>query len=161
VQEIRLFCEPLSRPELIVSCVLTKKRPDFWELLVLLERYSHEGFLIKVVAMALAGEVARELSPIRSWSNKDYDLKLTEKAREQELQVREATSADTFPFAQPAGAQKILFTPAVRSRVHICTWAYFFSPLKIRRSWQAGLAVIVEGGHHIYHTIYYQLGVDV
>jgi len=36
-----------------------------------LERYSHEGYLIKVVVMALAGEVARELSPIRSWSNKD------------------------------------------------------------------------------------------
>ena len=47
-----------------------------------LERYSHEGYLIKVVTMALAGEVARELSPIRSWSNKDYDLKLAEKARE-------------------------------------------------------------------------------
>jgi len=77
--------------------------------------------------MALAGEVTRELSPIRSWSNKDYDLKLAEKARERELQVREATSADTFPFARPAGAQKILFTPAVRSRVHKCTWAYFFT----------------------------------
>jgi len=36
-----------------------------------LERYSHEGYLIKVVVMALAGEVARELSPIRSWSNKN------------------------------------------------------------------------------------------
>jgi len=35
-------------------------------------RYSHEGYLIKVVAMALAGEVARELSPIRSWSNNNY-----------------------------------------------------------------------------------------
>ncbi len=62
--------------------------------------------------MALAGEVARELSPIWSWSNKDCDLKLAEKAGERELQVREATSADTFPFARPAGAQKILFTPA-------------------------------------------------
>ena len=78
-----------------------------------LERYSHEGFLIKVVAMALAGEVTLELSPIRSWSNNNYDLKLVEKARERELQVREATSADTFPFARPAGALKILFTPAV------------------------------------------------
>jgi hypothetical protein len=29
-----------------------------------LERYSHEGYLIKVVVMASAGEVARELSPI-------------------------------------------------------------------------------------------------
>jgi len=76
-----------------------------------LERYSHEGYLIKVVAMALAGEVARELSPIRSWSNKDYDLKLAEKARERELQVWEATSADTFPFVRPAGAQKILSLP--------------------------------------------------
>ena len=34
-----------------------------------LERYSHGGYLIKVVVMALAGEVTRELSPIRSWSN--------------------------------------------------------------------------------------------
>jgi hypothetical protein len=99
-----------------------------------LERYSHEGYLIKVVVMALAGEVARELSPIRSWSNNNYDLKLGEKARGRELRVWEATSHDTFPFARPAGAQKILFTPAVRSRVHKCTWAYFFSPLKIRRS---------------------------
>jgi len=42
--------------------------------LYILERYSHEGYLIKVVAMALAGEVAREfLSPIRSWSNNNYD----------------------------------------------------------------------------------------
>jgi hypothetical protein len=31
--------------------------------------------------MALADEVARELSPIRSWSNKDYDLKLGEKGK--------------------------------------------------------------------------------
>ena len=46
-----------------------------------LERYSHKDYLIKVDVMALAGEVARELSPIRSWSNKDYDLKLAEKAR--------------------------------------------------------------------------------
>ena len=55
-----------------------------------LERYSHEGYLIKVVVMALAGEVARELSPIRSWSNNNYDLKLGEKAREQELHIRSA-----------------------------------------------------------------------
>ena len=46
-----------------------------------LERYSHEGYLIKVVIMALAGEITRELSPIRSWSNKDYDLKLGEKGK--------------------------------------------------------------------------------
>jgi len=46
-----------------------------------LERYSHEGYLIMVVVMALAGEVARDLSPIRSWSNNNYDLKLGEKAR--------------------------------------------------------------------------------
>ena len=45
------------------------------------ERYSHEGYLIKVVAMALAGEVAQELSPIRSWSNNNYDLKLAEKGK--------------------------------------------------------------------------------
>jgi hypothetical protein len=30
-------------------------------------------------------------------------------------------------LARLAGAQKILFTPAVRSRVHEYTWAYFFS----------------------------------
>jgi len=46
-----------------------------------LERYSHEGYLIKVVVMALAGEVTRELSPIRSWSNNNYDLKLAEKGK--------------------------------------------------------------------------------
>ena len=39
-----------------------------------LERYSHEGYLIKVVVMALAGEVTREISPIRSWSNKSYEI---------------------------------------------------------------------------------------
>ena len=39
-----------------------------------LERYSHVGYLIKVVVMALAGEVTRELSPIRSWSNKNYEI---------------------------------------------------------------------------------------
>ncbi len=39
-----------------------------------LERYSHEGYIIKVVIMALAGEVTWELSPIRSWSNKNYEI---------------------------------------------------------------------------------------
>ena len=39
-----------------------------------LERYSHEGYLNKVVVMALAGEVTRELSPIRSWSNINYEI---------------------------------------------------------------------------------------
>ncbi len=39
-----------------------------------LERYSHEGYLIKVVVMALAGEVTRELSPILTWSNKNYEI---------------------------------------------------------------------------------------
>ena len=39
-----------------------------------LERYSHGGYLIKVVVMALAGEVTRELSPIRSWSNNNYEI---------------------------------------------------------------------------------------
>ena len=34
------------------------------------------------------------------------------------MQVREGTSADTFPLTRLAGAQKILFTPAVWSRVH-------------------------------------------
>ena len=99
-----------------------------------LERYSHGGYLINVVAMALAGEVARELSPIRSWSNNNYDLKLAEKGKGKgvacsgsAVALREATSLDTFPFARPAGAQKILFTPEVRSRVHNSTWAYFFT----------------------------------
>ena len=54
-----------------------------------LERYSHEGYLINVVVMALAGEVTRKLSPILSWSNNNYDLKLGEKARGQELHIRE------------------------------------------------------------------------
>ncbi len=39
-----------------------------------IERYSHEGYLIKVVVMALARQVARELSPIRSWSNNNYEI---------------------------------------------------------------------------------------
>jgi len=46
-----------------------------------LKRYSHEGYLIKVVKMALAGEITRKLSPIRSWYNKDYDLKLGGKGK--------------------------------------------------------------------------------
>ena len=99
---------------------------------MILERYSHEGYLIKEVAMALAGEVTRKLSPIRSWSNNNSDLKLGEKVRGWELHVWEATSHDTFPFARPAGVQKILFTSAVRSRVHKCTWAYFFNLFKLK-----------------------------
>ena len=39
-----------------------------------LERYSHEGYPIKVVVMALAGEITRELSPILPWSNKNYEI---------------------------------------------------------------------------------------
>ena len=39
-----------------------------------LERYGHGGYLIKVVVMALAGEVTRELSPILSWSNNNYEI---------------------------------------------------------------------------------------
>jgi hypothetical protein len=39
-----------------------------------MERYSHKGYLIKVVAMALAGEVVGELSPIQSWSNRNYEV---------------------------------------------------------------------------------------
>ena len=39
-----------------------------------LERYSHEGYLIKVIIIALAGEVTRELSPIWSWSNNNYEI---------------------------------------------------------------------------------------
>ena len=63
---------------------------------VKLERYSHEGYLIKVVVMALAGEVTRELSPILSWSNNNYDLKLGEKARGQELHIRSAVDVVMF-----------------------------------------------------------------
>ena len=39
-----------------------------------LERYGHGGYLIKVVVMALAEEVTRELSPILSWSNNNYEI---------------------------------------------------------------------------------------
>ncbi len=42
--------------------------------LVRVERYSHGGYLIKVVVIAVAGEVARELSPILSWSNNNYEI---------------------------------------------------------------------------------------
>jgi len=58
--------------------------------------------------MALAEEVTRELSPIRSWSNKNYDLKLAEKGRARELQVREATSV-TRPLIRPARRAKDTF----------------------------------------------------
>ena len=62
-----------------------------------LERYSHEGYLIKVVIMALAGEVTRELSPsILSWSNNNYNLKLGKKARGQELHIRSAVDVVMF-----------------------------------------------------------------
>ena len=61
-----------------------------------LERYSHEGYLINVVVMALAGEVTRKLSPILSWSNNNYDLKLGEKARGQELHIRSAVDVVMF-----------------------------------------------------------------
>jgi hypothetical protein len=39
-----------------------------------LERYSHIGYLIKVAVWVLDGEVARELSPFWSWSNKNYEI---------------------------------------------------------------------------------------
>ena len=39
-----------------------------------LERYGYGGYLIKVVVMALAGEVTRELSPILAWSNNNYEI---------------------------------------------------------------------------------------
>jgi len=61
-----------------------------------LERYSHEGYLVKVVIMALAREVTRELSPILSWSNNNYDLKLGVKARGQELHIRSAVNVVMF-----------------------------------------------------------------
>jgi len=61
-----------------------------------MERYSHEGYLIKVVVMALAGEVTRELSPSLSWSDNNYDLKLGEKAMGQELHIRSAVNVVMF-----------------------------------------------------------------
>ena len=69
---------------------------NFQSKLVIVERYSHKGYLIKVVVMALAGEVTRELSPILSWSNNNYDLKLGEKARGQELHIRSAVDVVMF-----------------------------------------------------------------
>jgi len=39
-----------------------------------LERYSHKGYLIKVALMTLAREITQELSPIRPWSNKNYEI---------------------------------------------------------------------------------------
>ena len=38
------------------------REAQFWKVTAI-------GYLIKVVVMALAGEVAQELSPIVSWSN--------------------------------------------------------------------------------------------
>jgi hypothetical protein len=46
--------------------------------------------------MALAGEVTRELSPILSWSNNNYNLKLGKKARGQELHIRSAVDVVMF-----------------------------------------------------------------
>jgi hypothetical protein len=64
--------------------------------------------------MALAGEVARELSSIRSWSNKNYDLKLAEKARTREEQVWEANVSDT-PVDMTGPASKRYFSLPVSS----------------------------------------------
>ncbi len=83
------------------------------------ERYSHEGYLIKVVVMALAGEITRELSPILAWSNNNYDLKLGEKARGQELHIRERRGVlrTICPRNMTSETQirKILFTPVIQS----------------------------------------------
>jgi hypothetical protein len=63
-----------------------------------LERYSHGGYLIKVVAMAVAGEVTREPSPILSWSNNNYDLKLGKKARERGVHFRGGVGVNVVMF---------------------------------------------------------------
>ncbi len=85
-----------------------------------LERYSHEGYLIKVVVMALAGEVTRKLSPILSWSNNNYDLKLGEKARGPGVAHSGATCGvlrTICPRNMTSETQirKILFTPVCQS----------------------------------------------
>ncbi len=87
-----------------------------------LERYSHEGYLIMIVIMALAGEVAQELSPIRSWSNNNYDLKLGEKARGAGVAHSErCRRGDVLRNICPRNMtsetqlQKILFTPVSQS----------------------------------------------
>ena len=47
---------------MFVSLCLASKTDFFFS--TVMERYSHEGYLIKEVVMALAGEVTRELSPM-------------------------------------------------------------------------------------------------
>ena len=42
-----------------------------------------------------------------------------------------------IPLTRPAGTQKLLFTPSVRSRVRKDTWVYFFTPSIIQRVWGA------------------------
>ena len=54
----------IKRYVMIFSCPVSRR----------VERYGHEGYLIKVVVMALAEEVTREPSPILSWSNNNYEI---------------------------------------------------------------------------------------
>ena len=67
-------CEVVAKVALLAIIALPLVLRGSQMGLYKLERYSHEGYLIKVVVMALAGEVARELSPIRSWSNNNYEI---------------------------------------------------------------------------------------
>jgi hypothetical protein len=77
-----------------------------------LERYSHEGYLIKVVVMALAGEVARELSPIMrsKASGKGKGMGWS----------REANVSDT-PFETTGPARKRYFSLPVSSHESVNT----------------------------------------
>ena len=62
-----------------------------------LERYSHEGHLIKGSRNGRGREVTRHgRAQPYSWSNNNYDLKLGEKAREQELHIRSAVDVVMF-----------------------------------------------------------------
>jgi len=87
-----------------------------------LERYSHEGYLIKVVKMALAGEVARELSPIRSWSNNNYDLKLAEKGKGMRVACSGSDVTCHVPFRTTGRRAKDTFhsrSPVTSPQMHM------------------------------------------
>jgi len=91
-----------------------------------LERYSHEGYLIKVVVMALAGEVAREISPIWSWSINNNDLKLAEKARERECEFGKRCQL-TRSLSHDRPARKRYFSLPPSGQESTNTRVYFFS----------------------------------
>jgi len=62
-----------------------------------LERYSHEGYLINVVVMAVAGRSLDMVEPNPIHGQIIIkDLKLGEKAREQELHIRSAVDVVMF-----------------------------------------------------------------